>query len=240
MTKSEVQYVFERFEKKYVLTASQYNRLLAALSPHMQGDCYGLHTISSIYFDTADYAVIRHSLDKPDFKQKLRLRSYGTPQSGDPVYLELKKKYNGVVFKRRIALPLREAQLYVNGGEIATGNNQIFREIDWYYHTVRPEAKVFLSYDRSAYFGKDDPELRMTFDQNIRWRDYHLDLGRGSYGQPLIGADQRLMEIKTSRALPYWLSVLLSELRIYPTSFSKYGTVYCTYLLPEKELSHVG
>lgn len=160
------------------------------------------------------------SLEKPVYKEKLRLRSYGIPKAKDPVFLELKKKYKGIVYKRRIALSLEAFQM----GVFPEG--QIPQEIAWFmqmYHN--PEPVVYLAYDREAFSGSQDTGLRVTFDRNIRWRDHLLDLSKGCWGMPLLG-NEVLMEIKIPGAMPLWMCTIFSQLKIYPVSFSKYGTYY--------------
>lgn len=235
--------IFERHEKKFMVAPDRFSALMEALEPYMEQDKYGLHTICTIYYDTEDFAMIRHSLDKPKFKQKLRLRSYGVPGETDAVYLELKKKLDGVTYKRRMSLPLWRSRDYLDCGiRPPEGTGQSFGEIDWFVKQNRPAAKALICYDRIALFGRDDPELRITFDANIRWRDHSLDLGKGDYGSPLTAPGVRLMEVKTLGALPLWLCNTLSELRIYPGSFSKYGTVYTEHLMNhQKEVyKHAG
>ncbi|MDL2217166.1 polyphosphate polymerase domain-containing protein [Christensenellaceae bacterium OttesenSCG-928-M15] len=240
MKNNKPQTTFERMEKKYVLQNDQYFALLKRLQPYMQGDDYGLHTICSLYFDTDDYRIIRHSLDKPLFKEKLRLRSYGVPKPTDNVFLELKKKYDGITYKRRIALTLREAHRYLISHMPPRENGQVFREIDSFINQYAPAPKVLLCYDRLALYGIDDPSLRITFDANIRYRQYQLDLLKGDHGAALLSPDQRIMEIKIHGAFPLWLSNLLTELQIYPSSYSKYGRVFQDYVLQEQEAAHVG
>jgi len=228
--------VFERREKKFMVAPGKLSALLEALAPYMEQDRYGLHTICTIYYDTEDFAIIRHSLDKPKFKEKLRLRSYGTPGEMDTVYLELKKKLDGITYKRRMSLSLWRSRDYLDYGIKPTeGTGQIFGEIDWFVGQHNPAAKALICYDRVALFGKNDPELRITFDANIRWRDHNLDLGKGDYGSLLTGPGIRLMEVKTLGALPLWLCDILSELQIYPQSFSKYGTVYTEHLMNNRK-----
>jgi len=224
--KVKYQAVFQRYEKKYLIRQSMYEQILRELSPYMQRDQYGLHTITSLYCDTDDYALIRASLQKPVFKEKLRLRCYGQPAMEDEVYLELKKKFNGVVYKRRISLPLYDAEEYLQGTGSIRDRGQIAEEIEWFVSRYRPSPKLLLAYDRIALYGTDDPQLRITFDQNVRWRDHDLNLSRGSYGTPLMPGGDILMEIKAFAAVPLWLSGILSVNRLYPTSFSKYGTWY--------------
>lgn len=227
-------YVFERVEKKYVLTREKYNLLLEAIEPYMCADSYGKHTIGNIYYDTTTYELIRHSIEKPKYKEKLRLRSYGIPGEDSKVYLEIKKKYDGVVYKRRISLTLAEAEAYLNEGIKPQKDSQILREIDYFISFYKPEAKLYLAYDRIAYFGKEDAEVRITFDHNIRSREIELSLGKGDQGTPLSEEDQYLMEIKVPGAMPMWLSGILSELEVYPASFSKYGNIYKQSILPNR------
>lgn len=218
---------FERIEKKYLMTASQKNELLKAISKYIVQDEYGLHTICNIYYDTEDYSLIKTSLEKPVYKEKLRLRSYGIPSLDSKVFLEIKKKYDGVVYKRRIDLTLKEAYDYL-GNHIRPSleNRQIFKEIDYFMNFYQPKASMYIAYDRRAYYGVLDPEFRMTIDTNIRSRDYDLRLEKGDQGNPLFMDELYLMEIKVRGALPMWIVKSLSELKIYPTSFSKYGQIF--------------
>lgn len=218
---------FKRYEIKYLLDEEQYRTLQGAISEYMVPDQYGRSTISNIYFDTPDFRMIRASLEKPVYKEKLRIRSYKTPSSGDTVFIELKKKYKGIVYKRRIDLPLDEAEAYLYEGRPLDIPSQISREIDYvmnFYPRIRPATALF--YDRVAFYGAEDPNLRITFDSKLSARQTDLRLGKGPGGDPLIDGTQRLMELKTINSIPLWLTHLLDELKIYPTSFSKYGRAY--------------
>lgn len=227
-------FVFERIEKKYMLTRDKYNLLLEALEPYMSADSYGQHTIGNIYYDTDTYELIRQSIEKPKYKEKLRLRSYGVPQEDSTVFLEIKKKYNGVVYKRRISLTLAEAEAYLNKGIRPNKESQILREIDYFISYYNPKPKLYLAYDRVAYFGKENLDVRITFDHNIRSREYELSLGKGDHGTPLLEDYNYLMEIKVPGAMPVWLAQILCDLEIYPTSFSKYGNIYKQIILPNR------
>lgn len=219
-------FTFKRYEKKYLLNRKQYESLLQGLQPYMQLDQYGLHTICNIYYDTDQFDLIRTSIEKPPYKEKLRLRSYGVPAEGGKVFLEIKKKWKGVVYKRRIAMTLEEAENYLEKGKALPGDGQIEREIDYFVQFYNPKPKMYIAYDREAYFGKEDNALRITFDRNIRSREEDLQLELGDAGKLLLDREYRLMEIKVSGAFPMWLAHILSELEIYPTSFSKYGNIY--------------
>ncbi|MGE4276095.1 MAG: polyphosphate polymerase domain-containing protein [Lawsonibacter sp.] len=219
--------VFERHEMKYLLNDQQRFVLLQAMRNQIKPDPHGESTICNLYYDTPDFRLIRKSLEKPVYKEKLRLRSYGPVKPEQEVFLELKKKYNEVVYKRRISLPEQAADRFLRGDAPLPGKSQIGREIEyflWLYQSLTPA--VHLSYDRTAYFSKEDPNLRITFDRNIRWRRENLSLTAQPGGQQILAANQSLMEIKAGAALPLWLVKLLNREQISKTSFSKYGMAY--------------
>ncbi len=218
---------FQRSEKKYLMNDAQYRALREVLDEHMQADAYGQYTVCNLYFDTEHNDLIRRSIEKPDYKEKLRLRSYGTVTDEDKVFLEIKKKFKGVVFKRRITAPYREIKAYLTDGTPPTDNGQIFREIDYFLRFYACYPKLFLSYDRIALSGVGEEKgLRVTFDRNIRSRTDRLDLTIPPDGESLLEDGVWLMEIKAPGAMPLWLTDALTRLQIYPTSFSKYGRVY--------------
>lgn len=224
---SEFQMNFERCEIKYLLSSLQYQELRKRLNGRLEVDQYGKTTICNIYFDTSDSRLIRESLEKPVYKEKLRLRSYGTPRENDRVFLELKKKYKGIVYKRREDMSLSQAEEFLYHQRKPERESQVVREIQWflkYYDRILPA--MYLSYERTAMYGLEDARLRITFDENILWRVHELRLKKGDWGQPLLEPGQRLMEIKIHEAMPLWLGEILDELSIYPASFSKYGRAY--------------
>lgn len=236
----KIQFCFKRYEKKYMLTPDQLTRMLAGISGHMRADEFGRYTICNIYYDTDDFQLIRASLEKPVYKEKLRMRSYGVPGSRDEVFVELKKKYDGVVYKRRTAMKAADAVSYIHDGAVPKRENQICHEIDWFMRSYHPKPKVFIAYDRTAFAGLDNPDLRLTFDTNLRWRDRDLDLRAGDYGEPLLVSGQTLMEIKIPGTTPVWLAHLLSEIGAFPTSFSKYGTCYQQNILSGRRAEPAG
>ena len=230
---------FRRYEKKYLLTLTQYQTLLPSLEKHMGLDSYCEngedYEIYSLYYDTKHHDLIRHSLSHPYYKEKLRVRSYRIPRSQqEPVFVELKKKIGGVTAKRRVELPLGEAYRLLAGGALPVMpdylSREVLREISCFLtlYAVRPAA--YISYKRLAFTGKEDPTLRVTFDREICTRREQLLLEAGSFGGLLIPEDQRLMEIKTLGTLPLWLVRELSALEIYSRGFSKYGTEYQQWL----------
>ncbi len=223
-----IQDVFQRYEKKYLLSESQYRHIRRRLEDYrMVPDQYGKSTICNIYFDTPDHRLIRRSLEKPVYKEKLRLRSYGVPAADDAVFVELKKKYKGVVYKRRAELSLRDAAAYLYDRRPAPASTQILREIDWFldfYSSLGPAMAI--SYDRIALACAEKPGLRVTFDKNILWRDDRLFLDEGIGGNALLEPGQRLMELKIPGAMPLWLADILDEAAAFPTSYSKYGAAY--------------
>lgn len=229
--------IFERREKKYLLTQAKFNQLMVELEKYMVVDEYGLHTIHTIYYDTDDFDVIRHSVSKPKFKEKLRLRSYGQAEKYSPVYLELKKKVAGVTYKRRVALDYQTAQNYLKYNHKPDQMNQVFKEIDYYVHQQALKPKVLISYDRIALKGLEDPDFRITFDQNIRYSltDFDLTAVDAQRETSLINHDEVLMEVKILGAFPLEISQLFSKLGIFQNKFTKYGNVYQWILYPEWE-----
>ncbi len=221
------QMVFKRYETKYMITNAQKNLILAAMKPYMMLDQYGRSEICNIYLDTNTYLLARRSIEKPIYKEKLRLRSYGQADKTKDIYFEMKKKYKRIVFKRRIALSEKMAMNWIINGIRPQGSNQIIEEIDYmlkYYQSIHPVA--FLSYMREAYIANDNPTLRITFDDSILYRDTNLSLCEPIYGKSILPDEKILMEIKSNGAIPLWLTSVLSQEHIYKTSFSKYGRVY--------------
>lgn len=231
---------FKRYEKKFLLSSSQYNAIYPVLMKYLLPDenCKNGqgYSIYNIYFDTVNSSLIRHSLSGPYYKEKLRLRSYNIPKSSNStVFLELKKKTGGIVNKRRAVLTLEDAYNFLNYGIRPCNadylNTQVLNEIAFFLksHDIKPA--VYISCFRTAYFGKDDPSFRVTFDNRILTRREDLNIEKGCYGDDLLEPGQYLMEVKVARALPPWFARLLSENHIYKTSFSKYGREYTHSLL---------
>lgn len=235
------QTVFERYELKFLLTEEQKKKVLQAMEPYMALDQYGRTVIRNIYLDTDHYRLARHSIEKPAYKEKLRIRSYDRAEPGSTVFVELKKKYKKIVYKRRISLPEEEAMKWVLGERSCHTDTQISEEVDYflkYYEFLRPVA--FLSYEREAFYSKDQSDFRVTFDDTILCRQEDLSLESEVYGTPLLPKGKILMEIKCSGGIPMWMTRVLSEEHIYKTSFSKYGTAYQTMIFPKlmQEVSH--
>lgn len=229
------QAVFKRYEMKYLLTLEQKERLLEAMAPYMALDQYGRTVIRNVYLDTPDYRLIRRSLEKPVYKEKLRLRSYRQAAPGSQVFVELKKKYKGVVYKRRLSLEETEAVRWLSGESRHT-DSQIAREIDWFVGFYRDLApRVFLSYEREAYYCRQGGDLRITFDDNILARQHRLSLEEPPGGTPLLEPGRVLMEVKTAGGLPLWLTGILTRERIFKTSFSKYGRAYAAMIYPNNK-----
>ena len=228
---SKMQFCFKRYEKKYMLSPGQLSEMLAGMKNYVCADEFGRYTICNIYYDTDDFRLIRASLEKPVYKEKLRMRSYGIPSDEDTVFVELKKKFDSVVYKRRTVMPAAEAVSYIHSGVIPERRDQICHEIDWFMQSYHPTPKVYIAYDRTAFAGLEDPELRITFESNLRCRTQELDLRAGDYGTPLLGPEHILMEIKIPGTAPVWLAHLLSEIGAFQTSFSKYGTWYTQNIL---------
>ncbi len=204
------------------------------MAEHMELDQYGRTTIRNIYFDTDNYRLIRRSIDKPAYKEKLRIRSYKQASRASTVFVELKKKYDSIVYKRRISLPEMEAMEWVLGKDHCHKDTQISREIDYFLRFYGPlHPAVFLSYEREAFFAKDGSDFRVTFDDNILCRQEDISLESEVYGTPILPEGKVLMEIKCGFGIPLWMTRVLSQERIYKTSFSKYGTAYQTIIFPQ-------
>ena len=229
-----VQTVFKRYELKYLLTMAQKETVLKAMQPYMTLDKYGRTTIRNLYYDTDTYLLIRRSIEKPAYKEKLRIRSYSRVDGDSTAFVELKKKYKSVVYKRRISLPYAEAAAWLSREKHPAKHTQIANEIDYfleYYGSLHPT--VFLSYVREAYYANDGSNFRVTFDDNILCRQEELSLDSEVYGTSILPEGKVLMEIKCSGGIPLWMTHVLSEEKIYKTSFSKYGTAYGMLIFPQ-------
>ena len=229
---------FKRFEKKFILTAEQYNKLLPILLDYMNLDKHCKvgenYNIYNIYYDTLNNDVIRHSISKPYYKEKLRLRSYNIPNSlDDKVFLELKKKINGIVNKRRVVMTLGEVYEFLENRKKPIfddyQNNQVLREIEYYLSKNKVHPNVYIGYSRKALFCKEDKDFRVTFDNEITARRNDLYLTSGCFGYDILGENKYLMEVKFLGSIPLWFTKILSDLKIYNTHYSKYGTEYMMY-----------
>ena len=248
-----MQSIFERHEKKYLITKEQGEALKKIISQYMEAARYGEYLVHNIYYDNEAWEVIRRSIEKPLYKEKMRLRSYDIPDKDSEVYLELKKKYNGIVYKRRA--PVSYGDLIYRGARdiMAEGNSQILRELNFYMTKNLVTEKVYVAYNRTAYTGSDNwpgqrpgqgqgpLELRITFDADIRFRLDELNFLNPDHGSLLLPKDTTVMEIKAQRGMPpgmpLWLARVLSDLKIFPRPFSKYGVCYTDFILREEKLS---
>ena len=226
--------VMKRYEMKYILSPEQTEFFKKKVVGHMKIDKFGLTSIASLYYDTPDYRLIRTSIDKPAFKEKIRLRSYGIASDSSPVFLELKRKAYGIVYKRRVqsTLPLVK-KFFDCEGDICAGG-QINREITTfrdYYQTLVPACLIF--YDRIAYF-EPGGDLRLTIDHNPRYRYDELNLKTSMEGNSLLEKGFTILEVKVQQAVPLWLSAILTEGHIYKKSFSKYGEAYRQQLISKR------
>ncbi len=216
----------QRIEFKYILTKEQTEYLKEQLIGHMKVDKYGLTSIASLYYDTPDFRLIRTSLEKPKFKEKIRLRSYGLATLTSPVYLELKRKVNGIVYKRRIKTNINLVNDFFEKKEQLDDNNQIGKEITYfrdYYKNLKPVCIII--YDRVAYY-EPDSNLRLTLDGNPRYRFDNLNLTDSLEGTSILPDDKTILEIKIQGAMPLWLSHILDQGQIRKGSISKYGEAY--------------
>ncbi len=216
--------VFQRVEQKYILSKKEKDMFLDKIKDWIEKDPYFESNICNIYFDNNDNDLIVNSLDKPVFKAKVRLRSYDVPNLNSKVFLEIKDKYKGVVGKRRIGLTLQEFYDYYEKGYVK--DEQIMRELDYYFKFFDLKPYMFLAYNRNSYFEKNNPNLRITIDSNLRSRYDDLRLELGDRGEKYFEEEEYIMEVKVLNSMPLWLTKVLSELKIYPISFSKIGSIY--------------
>ena len=226
--------VFKRHELKYILSKEQKEHILKSIEPYMKLDEYGRTTIQNIYFDTENYRLIRRSIEKPDYKEKLRVRHYVNKNTGNKVFVEIKKKYEKIVYKRRLSLHEEDAMQWLTGKSPCEVDSQIGREIDYflqYYGGLKPA--LFLSYEREAYYSQDGSDFRITFDENVRCRQERIMFQSDAGGIFVLDEDKVLMEIKCSGGMPMWMAEILSKEKIYKTSFSKYGTAYQNIIYPK-------
>ncbi len=218
---------FKRREMKFLLNEEQYGLLREKISEYMTEDDFGKHTILNIYLDNRSNDLIRTSLGKPVYREKLRLRTYGQKAEDDsPAFLEIKKKFRGITYKRRFELNYKELHDYITDGVLPSKRGQEFEEIDYMIRRMKLKPKIVICYDREAYYGNDDKEFRLTFDGNIRFRRGDLDLRHGTEGEYLKSQPFMVMEVKSAGSIPLWLVRILSEQKIYCGSFSKYGTIF--------------
>ena len=225
------QMIFKRYEKKYLLNRESYEFIRDAISERTVPDKYSKSDVCNIYYDTPDYRIIRASIQKPVYKEKLRLRSYGVPKDNTSCFLELKKKYKGVVYKRRISEEYLKGYDYLNNTSDTIPHSQIKSEIEYFkglYNPLQPSMNIF--YKRVAFYDKNDKNVRFTFDWDIKYKNYDFDLRNGIFGKSLLNDDTFIMEIKTVGAVPLWVAEMLNKYRIYPSGFSKYGTAYLKML----------
>lgn len=216
--------VFKRIEEKYLITEEEKQKLLEEINSYIEKDMYYETTVCSIYYDNDNNDLIINSLQKPIYKDKIRLRSYGIPTLEDDVFLEIKNKYKGIVGKRRVKMTLNDFYNYLDGKK--SFDNQIMKEIDYLFKYYVLKPNIFIAYDRTSYFGKKEKDIRITFDNNLRSRRDNLRLEYGDKGDKYLDSNLYIMEIKTLGGMPLWLVNSLSKLKIYPRSYSKYGTKY--------------
>lgn len=218
------QKIFRRVEKKYLISEKDYQKILKLTNKYLKKDKYYCSTICNVYFDNNNDDLIINSIEKPLYKEKVRLRSYGVPTLNSKVFFEIKKKYNGTVYKRRETLKLKDVYTYLKTGKYK--ETQIMKEIDYCFKNYQLKPAIYLAYDRFAYRAIDDENFRVTFDYNIRSRKTKIQLDQGDKGKRLLRKNQYIMEVKCLEAMPLWFCEILSNLKIYPTSFSKYGKIY--------------
>ena len=223
-------FTFRRKENKYLITPEQQEALFALIGSHFTDDPYGESTVCNIYLDKPSHFLIGESIDVTEegrpYKEKLRIRTYGIPSEGSKVFLELKKKYKGIVYKRRIQTTPAKLDDYLDN-RVCPEESQIMREIDFAMKRYEwPKPSIMIFYERKGYFGKEDDTLRITVDRNTRYRTEDLSFEYGSGGRLFFGDDTRILEIKAVNAYPLWLVEALNSLGIRKRTFSKVATAF--------------
>lgn len=240
----EVVHSFKRYEVKFKMNLKQFKAIMPTLLNYMDEDGFGFHQVCNVYFDTDNYDLIRTSLKRPAYKEKFRLRSYGVPTSSDFIYAEIKKKYDHIVYKRRVEGTNEQINDFIYDHQPLANDQQIQDEIMWLFKTNQIKEKVYIAYDRIGYVGKDDDQFRVTFDFNLRYRMTDLHLESGDQGDLILDDNPIIMEVKVEHAIPMWMTELLSRNKIYNSHFSKYGACYNEHIINEVfknnlEVSHV-
>jgi len=233
-------YIFRRIEKKYKLSEEKKVILMSRISERLIPDEHGVSTVCNLYLDTPSFLLIRNSIDAKAYKEKLRLRSYGIPSADSKVFFEIKKKLDGVVYKRRVSMTRDEALTYVKE-RVKPRTGQIMNEIDYamdFYGGPVPRCALF--YEREAYTVKDEDNLRITFDTGVRYRTGDLECPMDSDGKRVIPDGVTLMEIKTTGAMPLWLAHVLDECGIFPSRFSKYAAAYLDLCKKQNDSEYKG
>ena len=226
--------IFKRYEKKYLLNKTEYEKLMSLIRDKLVPDEHGENTLCSLYLDTPDFLLIRNSIEAVSYKEKLRLRSYGVPGQEKTLFFEIKKKYKRVVYKRRVSMTPAMAAEYIESG-VMPFDSQIMREIDYLMKFYRqPKPNVCILCERGAFFAEESAEVRLTFDKNLRYRYGFPTADNIGEGYPILDNDKYILEIKTPGAMPLWLARALSECKIYPRSFSKYAHAYYDIMEREK------
>lgn len=214
---------FRRYEKKYLLEKDQYENILNDLRPYIERSKFYDSQIRSIYYDTDKFQLIRRSIEKPEYKEKLRVRSYADAEGDDKVYVELKKKFDGIVYKRRCKAKCDDVLNDIYNCKM--NNDQVYEEIKYalqYYGKLRPA--IYIGCSRTSYYAKEDENLRITFDKDMKYRMKHLNFKASELDKPIN--DKVIMEIKIGESMPLWLSEILDKNKAYPRGFSKVGTAF--------------
>ena len=231
-----MQNIFERHEKKYLISKEQSVAFRKIILQHMEPDQYSEYLVQNIYYDNEGWDVIRRSIEKPMYKEKMRLRCYDIPNNESKVFLELKKKYKGVVYKRRLEILYKDLIFKSTKDIVAAYNSQFLRELNFFMIKNLVLEKIYISHSRIAFSGKEQKGLRVTFDADICFRLDKLDFLHPDKGNLILPKDKILLEIKSLSGMPLWMARFLCENKIFPTAFSKYGRCYTDYIIRQTKI----
>lgn len=225
-----VQKQFKRKESKYIVDKKVFALLELDLKKYMVADDYAQSTITNIYFDNDRFEMIQDAIAKKYGREKVRMRVYDTnPSENSQAFLEIKQKENKIGFKYRLTSTPLAVMNYVEKGlvdqtitdEKVTSKLLALRER---YGTIKP--KMYISYDRVSFKGKEDKKVRVTVDQHLLYRADYVDMKKGKFGNHLLDPNKLIMEVKVPEEQPIWLVELLEKYQIEKQSFSKYGNAY--------------
>ncbi|PPA70267.1 polyphosphate polymerase domain-containing protein [Jeotgalibacillus proteolyticus] len=229
------QEIFKRYEIKYLIPFKQYLSLREKLLPYMTFDTYGnpegKYNIVSLYYDSDDYSIYYETRNKLRFRQKLRLRIYDQADLNSTAFFEIKQKFKNVVNKRRTSIPLNEAYALsdldyddIDFAAFNASNPQILKEAMHFKQLYQLKPEVVVSYDRQAFSGIYEKDLRVTFDYNLMCRNHDLSIENGPQGLNFVDPGMVVLEVKVSETVPFWLARLLSEFDCSKQSVSKFCT----------------
>jgi SPX domain protein involved in polyphosphate accumulation len=225
----------DRFELKYLTRFDTYQRIIRQLDPYAERDGYagelGRYSIISLYYDSPELACYWDKINGVPYRNKLRIRQYGSMAGSDDAYIEVKQKLLASIRKIRTRMKLTQAyDLLAAAHQRAetsevidrSPEDEVLNHVMYLRSLYNLEPKAIISYEREPYVGRYDHHLRMTFDLNLRSRAEDLRLESGPWGKYIMSPDIVLVEMKVDGRIPEWFISLVAEHNLEPCRFSKY------------------